>query len=147
MSYFIINYEVKFDPDILLKNTTKMKLACSTWLSFIKQNFFNKGRQKTLDLILINNVVAKQWALLISIIKHATRGNFVWETRRSNRLYLLICICVTDHWCEQLIATSMSLGNRLFYFVALYDDWVDQIRWLIDHENVDDVQTIVWIED
>ena len=40
----------------------------------------------------------------------------------------------------------MSLGNRLFYFVALYDDWVDQIRWLIDYENVDDVQTIVWIE-
>ena len=30
LSYFIINYEVKFDPDILLKNTTKMKLACST---------------------------------------------------------------------------------------------------------------------
>ena len=145
MSYFIINIEVKFDPDILLKNTTKMKLACSTWLSFIKQNFFNKGRQKTLDLILINNVVAKQWTLLISIIKHATRGNFVWETRRSNRLYLLICICVTDHWCEQLIATSMPLSNRLFYFVALYDDWVDQIRCLIDYQCFDDFKTVEWI--
>ena len=27
----------------------------------------------------------------------AKKGSFVRETRRSNRLYLLICICVTDY--------------------------------------------------
>ena len=44
-------------------------------------------------------------------------------------------MCDTDYWCEQLIATSIPLSNRLFYFVALYDDWVDKICWLIYHQS------------
>ena len=47
-------------------------------------------------------------------------GFWVGDARRSNRLFLLRCVYVTDHSCKQLLATTMPSSNNKFYFIRWF---------------------------